>query len=332
MVLLLHTLLISFLMWNNGYTNGREMTRLDRVSSFIRRVKNDDKLRLKVAVVGFALFVYFAALSFTFAWFTSKDHVTNRFFSESLGLELREPNWDSTGMLMATRMEPGMHIPKDPYAVNVGNLELVVRFRVTVRLDQSEYQLPQNPTDGDMLFPANGTARKIAILRSLAGADGRPFVTVEPLAGRIAEGNSVSVNGSDGNMYLLRFTDTSTNDNGDQFSQFLVEVCDDEGSEEFDLYLYYIGDNPIGGVGQYITDPQGMPYTRDHTSLAVLPPDANTPKLFEKLVCPVYKKDYLTVFDRGFDVNVYVEGILYREFEEHKLPCTVESFRRIAEE
>ena len=83
-------------------------------------------------------------------------------------------------------------------------------------------------------------------------------------------------------------------------------------------------------MGQYVYDDDNLPLEAEHTQMAVLKPGVGTPKLFSGLVCPIYKKDYLTVFDQSYTINVYAEGILLKEFEEKGIPGTIENFKQLA--
>lgn len=296
------------------------------------RLKRTKRMYLRVLMVLLALILYYLVLATSFAFFTSVDTVTNRFLAKSIGLTLHEPGWEQTGQQMASAMEPGMVIPKDPYASNTGALDMVVRFKLTVRLGESRASLPEaNQTHPGLLTPADDTDRKIAILRSLVTSDDKPFLTIEPAAGDTPTGNQALIHADNGRRYTVSYYAASQDSYGSEYGSFLLEAVDDDDSAEaFDLYLYYIGGNPIGGTGRYMTDAQGNPFTQQQTQLAVLSAGASTPRLFNQMVCPIYKKDYLTVFDSAYDVNVSVEGILLEAFDEEELPYTIENFKRLA--
>ncbi len=283
--------------------------------------------RIKIILLVVALGVYYFSLSMTFSFFTSTDKVSNRLLSKNIGLELFEPAWDAGGKTMAAASEPGMVIPKDPYAKNSGEMDMLVRLRLELRLAPGDSQQPQGDT---YIKPANETERKLAILKALLDDKDNTVLTVTPATDDSAKGNATVVTGQDGNRYYLRYNNTKTDSNENEYSSFLIESNEEAGSESFDLNFYYIAGNPIGGVGQYVYDDDNLPLEAEHTQMAVLKPGVGTPKLFSGLVCPIYKKDYLTVFDQSYTINVYAEGILLKEFEEKGIPGTIENFKQLA--
>lgn len=264
-------------------------------------------------LLSFVLYAFI--ISKIFAYYSSEDVTTNRISTKSIGLELYEPEWDAVGSVLATKSEPGMMIPKDPYAKNTGNMDEVVRLKLEIRLDDSKSKLPAGNDGGDMIVIASDTDRKVAILKAILYDNDTSFMDIN-LGNSNALGNNISVKGSDGNTYTVNYRGTD----------FLIEEAGDSGSESFDFYFYYIGNNPIGGTTGYES------YNRKETVMEILEPRDNTSELFNKLVYPIYKKDYLTIFDQGYDIHVYAEGILCKDFDEKGLPYTVENFKKIAAE
>ena len=278
-------------------------------------LKNPEK-RKKILTLLLTFFLYAFVISRIFAYYSSSDEVTNRISGKSIGLELYEPEWDKTGFYLAKKSEPGMTIPKDPYAKNTGNMDEVVRLKLEIRLDESTAKLPAGNAQSDALLQeATDTERKIAILRSILYSDGNSVFKIEKSGKQTAIGNDIHVKSSDGVSYFIQY----------QGNSFLIEDATVDG-ENFDFYFYYIGNNIIGGTSGYEV------YTREHTMMEVLAPNEATPKLFNKLVYPIYKKDYLTVFDQKYDINIYAEGILCLDFDEKDIPYTVENFKKIAEQ
>ena len=271
--------------------------------------------RKRVLILLLAFVLYFFIISKIFAYYSSEDVVTNRISAKSIGLELYEPEWDAKGSQLAARSEPGMTIPKDPYAKNTGNMDEVVRLKLEIRLDESRSVLPAGNDGSDMIHVASDTERKIAILRSILYGDDSSFMEIE-LGNASTIGNMITVKGPDGNTYTVKYKRTD----------FLIEEVSGSGSESFDFYFYYIGNNNIGGTTGY----EG--YDRKETVMETLEPGDATSALFKKLVYPIYKKDFMTIFDQGYDIHVYAEGILCKDFDERGLPHTIENFKKIAAE
>lgn len=294
-----------------------------RIAAFWR--DKTSRRRLMLLLVSFL--IYGIVISAIFAYYSAVDNVTNRISGKNIGLELYEPEWDAKGMFLAKKSEPGMVIPKDPYAKNTGELDEVVRLKLEIRLDESDAKLlsannvyNDNLTSGEpMLTVADDTRRKIAILKAIMTSEDSYFMDIAPYEKQETKGNNITVTGDDGNRYFVQYKGQG----------FLVEaVTSGINSEKFDLYFYYIGNNIIGGTSGYEEDENREPYTREDTVLEILTPRDTTPRLFTRLVYPIYKKDYLTIFDQGYDINVYAEGILVKDFEGK--PLTVGNFKRIA--
>ena len=273
----------------------------------------ENRRRMLVLLLSFVLYAFI--ISRIFAYYSSEDVVTNRISSKSIGLELYEPEWDAKGSVLASKSEPGMVIPKDPYARNTGNMDEVIRLKLEIRLDESKAKLPSgNGQRDDMLHIASDTERKIAILQAILYSNDSSFVTVTNESQAVS-GNSIVVTGADKNKYTVRYNSTD----------FLIEDASTSG-EDFDFYFYYIGNNPIGGTTGY----EG--FVREETVMEVVSPNEATSKLFNKLVYPIYKTDYLTVFDQGYTINVYAEGVLCHDLDARQFQYTVENFKKLAAE
>ena len=295
------------------------------MKKFIRDIRADKRHYIRLSIILLLLMIYYLLLMCTFAFFVSTDQVTNRLFAKNIGLELYEPGWDGGGSDMAASFEPGMIIPKDPYAVNTGSADMVVRFKMEIRLDDS------TAGKGNELFhTANDTERKIALLRSVVTDDGNSLLTIGKSGEQTENINHTFVRGDNGENYFLQYRPSHEDSYGNLYGDFLIEAAEGNGNETFDLYFYYIGQNPIGGSGNYTADPQGNSLTPQQTQMSVLSPHMETPRLFSKIVCPIYKKDYLTIFDQGNTINISAEGILLEDFDNVSLPYTVENFKRLA--
>mgnify|MGYP006916038945 CR=1 FL=1 len=274
----------------------------------------DKKQRRRSMFVILSFVLYAVVITMIFAYYSSTDTVTNHISGKNIGLELYEPEWDTKGVFLAEKSEPGMTIPKDPYAVNTGEMDEVVRLKLEITLDESTAQLPSgNDNIEGMITAATDDERKIAILKSILFSDDTPLVTIAPYESQTESGNNIKVDDSQGSSYFMSY-------NG---SGFLIEDAS-TSSNKFVLYFYYIGDNHIGGTEGYTE------FTRAETTMEILKPGEATPRLFNKLVYPIYKKDYLTVFDQGYDIKISAEGIPVKEFGSR--PVTVEVFKQIEKE
>ena len=97
--------------------------------SLFHRIRKSGK-RQKLTIL-FALFIFnILLLSGIFAYFQSKDEVTNRYHAKNAVVRLLEPDWDSVGQNLAKASEPGMTIPKNPYAKNEGQNDLYIRLKI----------------------------------------------------------------------------------------------------------------------------------------------------------------------------------------------------------
>ena len=237
--------------------------------------------------------------------------------------------WDGGGSDMAAAFEPGMIIPKDPYAVNTGSADMVVRFKMEIQLVESTADLPYG-NSVELLHTADDTERKITLLRSVLMADGTSLLTIGKNSEQAENVNHTFVHADNGENYFLQYHPSRQDSYGNLYGDFLIEAAEGNGNEKFDLYFYYIGNNPIGGAGNYTSDSLGNVLSPKNTQMSILSPSMQTPKLFNKIVCPIYKKDYLTIFDQGNTINISVEGILLEDFDNVNLPYTVENFKRLA--
>lgn len=94
----------------------------------IRRSSKRQKLTMLFAV----FIVYIMLLSGIFAYFQSKDEVTNRLTAPNGAVDIQEPLWDNKGQYKAKVSEPGMTIEKNPSGVNTGQVDVYIRLVMTV--------------------------------------------------------------------------------------------------------------------------------------------------------------------------------------------------------
>lgn len=232
-------------------------------------IKNKRQL---LTVVSAVFIISALMLTGIFSYFHSEDVVTNKLTGMNGSVLLREPEWDSRGQKMAAASEPGMNIPKDPYALNDGETDLYIRLKMTVRLADFDGTGKTDAYKEDFRYTAAQRLKPIveAIKLNASETDDTAFVTLDPT------GNVSAWTVTTGNT--LYYTDGANH--GD--------------NESLVYYFYYTAGS---------TDSEGAPLMA-----AVKPGDA-TAKLFRRIELPIYKKDYLGVFDQGYDIDILAEGI-----------------------
>lgn len=206
----------------------------------------------KYIIMLFAALVFVSCILFMsdiFSYSRSSETAGNKLTVSRGAVQIKEPNWDDFGQKMAKHSEPGMLIPKNPYAVNDGNVDLYIRLKMTI--DTSSYT-PKNTTY-EANFPDNEAKRVAAILKAIK-----------------LEDNSALIN------------DTSTNN-----PNFIMDTPEENGKTVY--YFYYVENNT--------------------TTMKSVSPGGQTAELFSYLEIPIYKKDYLGVFDQKFDIILEAEGI-----------------------
>lgn len=235
--------------------------------SLRRLLRKDDRRMLLIALL--LMLVIILLTKGMFALLHSTDSSTNRFKSTNLGnIVLLEPTWDSTGQDMAKTAEPGMVIPKDPYAVNDSQLNMYIRLKFTVKLGGFDVLDKTDKYKED--FNADADERDQRRLRSILSAirqeDDSAFAALDSVAEQTEE-----------------WTIASTN------PAFAADPQNyGEADDELVYYFYYIADTG---------------------NMAVTAPGAATPELFDHLVMPIYKKEWLGVFDQPYSITVAAEGL-----------------------
>ena len=214
-----------------------------------------------------------------FAYFNSSDMVTNRLTAIHGHVAIREPLWDSEGQNMAKKSEPGMQIPKNPYGVNDGEVPLYIRLTMTIKLgayNKQESYLEGNDSDnGDVGVP---TAEKR--LRSIVNA----IWQVDDA------GNKTPLIILDNpNADVKNWTISCNN------PAFVCEPDNKSGkSDELLFYFYYTGGDDV---------------------MRIVEPECGTAELFQRVDIPIYKKDYLGVFDQKYYIILKAEGIPAESFD-----------------
>ena len=251
----------------------------------LRQFFISNKRQLLTAVTVLLVFYTFVGAGI-FAFFTSRDEVSNSLSARQMSVTLMEPTWDSVGQAMARRSEPGMKIPKNPYAFNDGQTDLYIRLKVTISLDEYHGNLTSDPTlEGEVGVPTN-QKRFAAILDAL----------------------KLKTKDAGNNDIYVPLLDRSAADWVCANSTFVLypdEVTIPSGNT-MDLYFYYTNgdaDNKLSAVA----------------------PDGSTEELFHRLEVPIYKKDYLGVFDQGYDIKVQAQALPVRSIVQQADPVIFES-------
>ena len=225
----------------------------------------------KYIIMIFAAMVFISCILFMsdiFSYSRSGEAAGNKLTVSRGAVQIEEPNWDKThidedsnqvippGWEMAQRSEPGMLIPKNPYAVNDGNVALYIRLKMTVNADS--FTSKNSTYDAD--FHYTEAERTEAVIKALR------LENSDPLFGSGIIDNS--------------------NINNNNFEMYTVP---DENDKTV-YYFYYVGNN-------------------SGHKMKIVEPHETTEELFNYLEIPVYKKDYLGVFDQPYDIILEAEGI-----------------------
>lgn len=226
--------------------------------------------RQLMTVLALTVVIYVFAGVGIFSYYQSKDNVTNRISSNNGSVTIYEPRWDSVGQYKAQKSEPGMRIEKDPYAKNDGQIDLYVRLKMTISLGDYEGNLMDNVnSDIGEVGVPSDLKRFREIIKAIKLEDNTQFITLNDSSENVGEWTVESPTVSGGN-----FIPGSIDYNGSTLT-----IC-----------FYYTK-----------SDPGGEMYR--------LKPEEWTTKLFDHLDIPIYKKDYLGVFDQAYSITVQAEGI-----------------------
>ena len=249
---------------------------MKRITERIRRLFHGSR-RQMVTAVSAAFIVYVLLLAGIFSYFHSEDTVTNRFASQSMAVKLLEPEWDSSGEEKARASEPGMTIPKNPYAVNEGQYDLYIRLKMTVSLGRFDAsgKYPEYVAD------FNNNARRLnSILNAI----------------EIKNGSTTSKlfqwQNTTGGIENWVLADTCSNQ--DYYMEKQEPRTLNDGTTEQVFYFYWVSKDS-GGVS---TD-----------QMRIAPPQASTNELFRQISIPVYKKDWLGVFDQSYNITLVAQAV-----------------------
>lgn len=248
----------------------------DRFYKMTDRIRRSGK-RQKLTMLSAIFIVYVLLLSGIFAYFHSKDEVTNRLTAPQGSVMIVEPQWDSKGQYKAKASEPGMKIEKDPAGYNDGQVDLFIRLKMTVTFTDMTDAEKQNKTESyrnTYLTDAYQYRRLALLIKQIKLADGTQFITLDK-------------NGYDSDA--TKWTISGCNNKKFQFEPNNKSI--DPKTLEF--YFYY-------------TDGSD---TAPNDSMAVVQPKNSTTNLFDYIDIPIYKKDWLGVFDQKYSITLTAEGI-----------------------
>ena len=217
----------------------------------------------------------------TMAYFVSSDSVTNRLNAQHPSIVLLEPEWDKTGQFMASRSEPGMNIPKDPYAENDGKVSEYCRIKMTV----TAFGANTRENDG-----INGQKRLQSIIHAICMSD-------EPTERFVIVNNDLSIKLLNNASFALSNTDE------------LETVVSDSDIRSVTYYFYYMGTDEFGNT---------------NSTMKILEPEESTERLFEYVNLPIYKQDYLGIFNLNYSITLQAESVPAEIFE---TAPTIEEFK-----
>ncbi|WP_295094761.1 hypothetical protein [Ruminococcus sp.] len=231
--------------------------------------------RQLITVAFLAFIVYVLLLSGIFSYFHSEDLVTNRYKAQNTAVRLLEPEWDSVGMNKAKASEPGMVIPKDPYAKNEGQNNLYIRLKMTVSLGRFDAsgRYPEYAADFN-----NDKRRLNSILNAIEMKNEN---TISKLFGWNNQNDSIE-------NWTLKECYNKDYYMEDQGSRTL-----NDGTTEQVFYFYYVNGKENG----------------EDSEMRVVEPQKSTTELFDQLQIPVLKKDYLGVFDQNYNIAIEAQAV-----------------------
>lgn len=259
-------------------------------------------LRQKITVVSAAFIIYVLLLTGIFSYFHSEDEVTNRMNGQNGSVTIQEPAWDREDQYQAQASEPGMAIKKDPYAVNDGQIDEFIRIKMTVSLkgfkDRTEADGTVNTYYRDSYNDNTGEAVTALTEEEQTARRKRRLISILS-ALRLGTGDSAQA--------LFTWDDMKKD-----ISERQIAGCVNSGYE-MDLDGITIGDTSAVIYFYYtggLTDDGGAPVMK------AVKPEGNTDRLFDLVEIPVYKAEYLGVFDQEYDITLAAEAIPAGNFPE----------------
>ncbi|MBR6384676.1 MAG: hypothetical protein IKS03_00900 [Ruminococcus sp.] len=227
------------------------------------------KKRKLTVISAAAIAVYIICMVGIFPYSSSWETVSNELTIVHNSVAIEEPDWNHTGQEMAGRSEPGMSIPKNPRGVNNGNTDLYIRLTMTVK---TEDFVSENDSY-EQAF-SDPDRRLNLILHALTLSDG-----TTPLFNMDTSSENIS-----------KWTIKDTGCNNTRF--VLEEDSSQETENQRVFYFYYKEENSdnmcVVGTGES---------------------DKKTADLFNYVKIPIYKREYLGVFDQKYSITVQAEGV-----------------------
>lgn len=267
---------------------------VERIIQKVNRLFHGNKRQMLTAAALFFI-VYVLLLAGIFSYFHSEDAVTNKYIAQNAAVRLLEPEWDDVGQNKAKASEPGMTIPKNPYARNEGQNNLYIRMKMTLTLGRFDGsgRYPEYESDFN-----NNTRRINSILNVIKMKNGN---TTSPLFSW--EPNSVDIE----NRSLK-----SDCNNDDYYMENMGIRTLNDGTTEQVFYFYYINRTKTG----------------ESSEMRVVKPQEETAELFHQLEIPVLKKDYLGVFDQSYNISIEAQAVTVNPAESAAISVQKNNFNQ----
>lgn len=252
------------------------------LKSLLNKLIHDKRNRRRLTLVSLLMLAYVGAMCGIFSYFHSEDVVANQLSAPLISLALYEPRWDNAGIYMADASEPGMQIPKNPYGYNDGETAMYMRIKMVVALNAP-----------------NLTDKALSDEQIAAGEIGQPEAAerLSAVIGALRLDRGTE-NTADDTAFIAIDEDFSVT--GCNNPDFIVDKTNYGSGEDDDkclvYYFYYTAGSEDG-------------------ALKLVAPGGATAELFQYLQLPVYKKDYLGIFDQQYSITLTAEGIPAAEFD-----------------
>ena len=233
---------------------------------------NRQTMMLPAAVV---IIVCILCMSGIFPYSRSGETAINQLTVADGSVTIQEPAWDAEGQSMAEHTEPGMLIPKNPSGINNGNTDLYIRLKMTVELKdfdetgKSQTYIDNYKDNNNPDTASTNTARAQRRLDSILKA--------------------IKCKDSNNSVYDFLTWDTTENKWICNNNKFYFDSTNYGTVSKAVYYFYFTG--------------------TQNNAMEKVEPLGETDELFSYVDIPVYKKDYLGVFDQKFDIILEAQGI-----------------------
>lgn len=248
---------------------------MERIIQSLNRLFHGNKRQMLTAAA-LVFIVYVLLLAGIFSYYHSEDAVTNKYIAKNTSVKLLEPEWDAVGQNKAKASEPGMLIPKNPYAKNEGQNNLYIRLKMTISLGRfdSNGRTPEYAADFN-----NNDRRLNSILNAIKMLNGN---TTSPLFGF-----------DNPSAQIENWTLKDECYNLDYYMENKGKRILNDGTTEQVFYFYYVN----------------KPKNGENSEMRIVKPQEETAELFDQLEIPVLKKDYLGVFDQSYIINIEAQAV-----------------------